>query len=181
MKVKVDKFCSLSTSPSWQAWLFHLNGKLYHSFMKQLQESRGCNQNRDIMIELLKEIEKIEFGTDKLFDFLQKHYPHMIVKDDGTPVKPAVKTKSERQPRKADDIFPYFNPAIVTYPRRQVFDGDNLERRTKEFLVDKLKSDYVIVDGKSYIEYLERRDITLSDQIPARNWMIAAWRLRSDS
>ncbi len=70
---------------------------------------------------------------------------------------------------------------IVTYPRRQVFDGDNLERRTKEFLVDKLKSDYVIVDGKSYIEYLERRDITLSDQIPAKNWMIAAWRLRSDS
>lgn len=171
-KVKVDKFCGLSTSPSWQAWLFHLDGSLYRRFMKRLQESRGCNQNRDIMVELLKEMETIPGAVDKLFDFLGKHYPTMILKDQQGSSEPP-------RPTKQPPVFPYYNPSIVTYPRRLVLEGDDLKRQVQEFLLDKIKSDYVIVDGKAYVEYLERGDAAIADRVPAKNWLIAIWRLRS--
>lgn len=182
MKVKVDKFCSLSTSPSWQAWLFHLDAAIYRKFMRRLQESRGCNQNKDLMVELLKEFEQIPGAVEKLFEFLSKHYPHMILKED-QPTKAPAKSQPAPAPKPnlGGAVFPYFNPQILTYPRRQIFEGDDLERRAKEFLLDKLKSDFVIVDGKAYVEYLERADAQLESKIPQKNWQIAAWRLKAGS
>lgn len=173
VKVKVDKFCSLSTSPSWQAWLFHFDVPLYRKFMRQLQESRGCNQNKDIMVELLKELEKIPEGVEKLFEFLQKHYPHMIVKETAAqPEKKAAPAKP------VGPVFSHFNPNVLTYPRRQILEGEDLRQRVQEFMLDKIKGDFVIVDGKAYVEFLERADAPLVDKIPAKNWQIAAWRLR---
>lgn len=171
IKIKIDKFCGLSTSPSWQAWLFHHSSELYRRFIGQIQQSRGCNQNRDIMIELLREVEK-EGGTDKLFEFLQAHYPHMLVNEDTLPVK--VKTAD-------DPIFPYFNPALLTYPRRRIIEGADLKKKVQEFLLDKGTCDYVIVGGRAYIEYLDRKDAAIVDKIPAKSWKIAAWRLKSAS
>lgn len=170
MKVRVDKFCSLSTSPSWQAWLFHFDVPLYRRFMKQLQESRGCGQNRDIMVELLKEIDKVPGGADRLFTFLKQHYPNMLVKEDAEPTPRAVPS---------GEVFPYFNPGLLTYPRRQIFTGANLQKQVAEFLLDKLKSDSVVVGDTAYVEYLERGDAALADKIPAKNWLIAAWRLKA--
>jgi hypothetical protein len=182
LKVKVDKFCSLSTSPSWQAWLFHLDAAVYRKFMRRLQESRGCNQNKDLMVELLKEFERMPGAVDKLFEFLSKHYPHMIVKEQQSqPPKIVDKAEPVAVPKlgQGGTIFPYYNPQILTYPRRQVFEGGDLDRRVREFLLDKLKSDFVIVDGKAYVEYLDRSDAQLVNKIPQKNWQIAAWRLKT--
>ncbi len=173
MKIKVDKFCSLSTSPSWQAWLFHFDVAIYRRFMRQLQESRGCNQNRDIMVELLKEVEKVPEGVEKLFGFLEKHYPHMIVREAS-----AQRPEPKKQTQPVGPVFQQFNPNILTYPRRQILDGDDLKQRVQEFMLDKIKGDFVIVDGKAYVEFLERVDVPLAEKIPAKNWQIAAWRLR---
>lgn len=172
MRVIASKFCSLSTSPSWQAWLFHFDQSLYRRFMQRLQGSRGCNQNHDIMVEFLKELEKMPGGAEKLFEFLEKHYPHMIVRDSS-----AQKPWSEPK-RSVDPVFPQFNPNVLTYPRRQILDGEDLVRRIQEFMLDKIKGDFVIVDGKAYIEFLERVDASLVDKIPLRNWLIASWRSR---
>lgn len=139
--------------------------------MGQIQQSRGCNQNRDIMIELLREIEK-EGGTDKLFGFLQAHYPHMLVGEDAPP--PRVKMVD-------DPIFPYFNPALLTYPRRRIIEGENLKQRVQEFLLDKGTCDYAIVGDRAYVEYLDRKDAAIIDKIPLRNWLIAQWRSRQST
>lgn len=172
MQVRVDKFCSLSTSPSWQAWLFHLDMPIYRRFMRRLQESRGCNQNKDIMVELLKELEKVPDAVEKLFEFLTKHYPHMIVKDAQSAAASKKKVSSA--------VFQYYNPNIRTYPRRQIFEGKDLEKQVREFLLDKIKSDYVIVDGRAYVEYLEQEDAKIAAKVPVSNWQIAAWRLKSE-
>lgn len=175
IKIKVDKFCSLSTSPSWQAWLYHFDAGLYRRFRTQLQESKGCNQNREIMTDLLKEVEQREGGTEKVFDFLTKHYPHMLVKDGQ--VQPPADPKVAGGP-----VFGYFNPDLLTYPRRVILEGGDereLTRRAKEFLVDKLKGDFVVVGGRAYVEFLSRVDVAVVEQVPAKNWMIAEWRLRS--
>lgn len=170
IKIKVNKFCSLSTSPSWQAWLFHFSAELYRKFMGQIQQSRGCNQNRDIMIELLKEIDRIG-GTDKLLVFLHAHYPHMLVDSESPSAKIGID----------DQIFPYFNPALMTYPRRRIIEGADLKQRVQEFLLDKLQSDYVIVGDRAYIEYLDRKDAEIAKMVPIKSWKISVWRLKSNS
>jgi len=173
MKVKVDKFCSLATSPSWQAWLFHFDANLYKTFIKGLQASRGCGQNSDLMIKVLEEIGKLN-GNDKLLNFLQQHYPHALV--DSQP-------KVEMKTVAVDEIFEHYNPNLLTYPRRIIFTGSSRELKTKvqSFLLDKIKSDFIIVDGKAYVEYLTNEDSQLKDSIPMKNWKIAAWKLRVKS
>ncbi len=164
MKIVASKFCSLSTSPSWQAWLFNYDAKLYKIFITKLRAARGCNQNSDVMIETLKEIDSAG-GTAKLLEFLRSHYPHMLVIDDRS-----------KQTHSDVNIFPYYNPNILTYPRRQIFSGDDVEFQVKEFLINKISSDYVIINGKAYVEYLESSDIHVKDKVPLNNWLIAQWR-----
>ena len=173
MRINTNKFCSLSTSPSWQAWLFHFNAAIYKQFMGKLRESRGCTHSRDIMIELLADIDKIEGGTTKLGDFLKQQYPHMLigVEADTKPSQKVVDT----------NIFPNFNPSIKTYPRRIIFNGGNLKKKVHEFLLDKLKSDSVIINEQAFVEYVDRSDHAIVDQIPAKNWLISQWRLKSNS
>lgn len=139
--------------------------------MHQLHEARGCNQNRAIMTEVLQEIDKIN-GAD-LVIFLQKHYPHML--DGPTPRQQRENIKFE-----SGNIFPHYDPNILTYPRRQIFVGSKriLKRKVQEFLLDKLRGDYIIVNEKVYIEYLEKDDTPIADQIPTKNWLISQYRLR---
>lgn len=171
LTVKVEQFCSLATSPSWQAWLYHFNADLFRRFIKRLQESRGCSQNRDLMVEILGEIDKAN-GSDELSLFLTKHYPHMI---DGN--------KAVRQPAQphSDKVFEYYNPNVLTYPRRIIFTGDqrSLKKTINEFILDKIKHDSIIVGNKAYIEYLIADDAAIVDKIPNSNWMIPAYRLRA--
>lgn len=174
MRIRVDKFCSLSTSPPWQAWLYHFNGDLCRRFLKRLQESRGCNHNRDLMMETLTEVEKLD-GGDRLIAFLTQHYPHMLVAETGEKV-PA--QAASARVGSGDEIFEHYNPNILTYPRRMIFEGPDLQRVVRSFLVDKIKSDFVIVGDKAYVEYLTRDDSGVMNSIPVKNWLIAAWRAR---
>lgn len=172
LRVKVEKFCSLSTSPSWQAWLFHFDQAIYFRFIKKLAESRGCNQNKDLMTVVLTEIEAVEGGGAKLLDFLTKHYPTMLIDENGNRpqrAEPNVGT---------DDIFEHYNPAVLTYPRRIILTGRDVKKQVAEFLLDKVKSDSLVVGERAYVEYLTRADAHLVDQVPQKNWKIAAWRAK---
>lgn len=167
MKILVDRFCSLATSPSWQAWLFHFNKQLHRKFIKKLQGAKGCNQNKDLMIHLLEEIELLD-GSGKLEEFLSKHYPNMI-EGRRTPV--------DETP---DAVFPNYNPHLLTYPRRIIFTGDKktLHNKVQEFVLDKIRHDSIIVGNKAYIEYLTKADSGIVEQIPDKNWLIGRYRLQ---
>lgn len=167
MKVKVEQFCSLATSPSFQSWLFHHNDGLYRKFIIRLRESRGCNDNRELMKSLLAEIQE-HGGGDEIATFLQRHYPTMI--------EGGVQTSAGDY----DDVFTHYNPNILTYPRRIIFTGPKrqLQKRVREFVLDKLKSDHIIVGDRAYVEYLEKADAAIADKVPLDNWQIAAYRQR---
>lgn len=168
MQVKVEQFCSLATSPSWQTWLYNYNVDLYRSFMMDLRASRGCGQNRDIMIRLLKKIDEVG-GGDELSVFLHKYYPHVI---DGAQKKNIIAS---------DAVFEYYNPNIMTFPRRIIFSGDmhTLKRTVNGFILDKIKYDSIIIGDKAYVEFLTSDDAVIADKIPSSNWRIAAYRLRN--
>lgn len=158
-KLKIDRFCSLATSPSWQNWLFQFNQNVYRDFIKQLQSSHGCGHNQQIMTEVLKVVD-----GEELIDFLRKNHPHVLVEDKAKPI--------------GSGIFENYNPSILTYPRRLIIVGGDLQRKVDAFIADKVKSDYVIVDDKAFIEYLTINDAHLIDLIPVKNWSIDKWRLR---
>lgn len=173
MRIKVDQFCTLATSPSWQAWLYHHHVNLYRKFIRQIQGSRGCNQNRELMTEVLQEIDKA--GGDALAEFLQKHYPHMI-----SGQQPLRHQREDSKALDNDGVFQHYNPNILTYPRRQIFVGPKsmLKGKVQEFLLDKIRGDHIIIGERAYIEYLEKSDKAIADQIPIKNWLIAAYRQR---
>lgn len=168
MEIKVEQFCSLATSPSWQAWLYKYNPDTYRSFIARLQNSRGCSQNRDIMKETLADIKRLG-GDDQLLAFLTENYPHMILNG----AKPAARPKVGK-------VFEHYNPLSLTYPRRKIFTGDlsTIQRDIRSFTLDKLKHDSIIVDGVGYVEFLTKADINIANNVPQSNWQIAAYRLR---
>lgn len=167
MKIKVEQFCSLATSPSFQSWLFHYDDGLYRRFIARLRESRGCGDNRELMKGLLTNIQE-QGGGDAMTTFLQKHYPAMV--GGGTKASAG----------DYDDVFTHYNPNILTYPRRIIFVGPKREllKKVREFVLDKPKSDHIIVGDRAYVEYLEEADAAITDKIPLRNWQIAAYRQR---
>ena len=175
MLVKVDQFCSLSTSPSWQAWLYHTDTVLYRKFIKRLQESKGCSQNRDLMIDILKELDKLPDGAEKLNNFLTKHYPHMIENSEKQFNDDILHSNFD------NTVFEYYNPNLLTYPRRIIFTGDqrSLRQTIKEFVLDKIKYDSIIISNTAYIEYLIAEDSLIVDKIPDSNWRIPAYRLKN--
>lgn len=138
---------------------------LYRKFMTNLQQSKGCSQNRELMLGLLKDIQS-NGHSDSLIEFISKHYQYMI---DG--VDPVVK-------QDYGNVFRDYSPNILTYPRRTIFTGDykSLNKIAKEFLLDKLKGDYIIVGDKLYIEYLIKSDRSIVNDIPIENWQIANYR-----
>lgn len=165
--VKISQFCSLSSSPSWQAWLYNFSQDLYRLFMTKMQSSRGCNHNREIMQEILNVIDGTPAGADKLVEFLSKHYPHSLIV-----------VKRQATPGSNNEVFVLRNSRVVTYPRRVIIEGNDLGRRVKSFVIDKLKHDSVIIGSKAYIEYLTQDDAQIVSQVPLKNWLIAAWRSR---
>lgn len=169
MKIKTDLFCSLATSPSWQSWLYNYNVELYRYFIRHLQNTRGCGQNKELMKDMINQI-SIAGGNDTLLDFITSNYPNMI---DGH-----VKSLDSVQ---SDDVFAFYDSRILSYPRRIILEGEQylLKKRVAEFLLDKIKYDSIIIGNKAYIEYLTREDKNLVDKIPNNNWQIANYRLRN--
>lgn len=167
MKLKVSQFCTLSTSPSWQSWLFSIDQSIYKSFKAKMQNSRGCTQNREIMLDTLAALQD-SGHIDTFSEFILTNYPYII---EGHEAK---------MPKYNGPVFEY-NPDIITFPRRMVFTGESNEvkRKLNSFLLDKYRHDSIIVDNIAYIEYLTREDKDIEDKIPAKNWLIAAYRIKA--
>lgn len=167
-QIKVEKFCSLATSPEWQAWLFHFDTDLYRTFIGKLNQSRGCGQNRTIMQETLTDIVKIDNGV-KLLSFLSDKFKHVLNK------------QIIEQTIKVPPVFENFNPTILTFPHRTIISGNDITNQVKQFLSDKDIYDYVIVNGQAYIEYLYRHEAHLKAMIPIKNWLVTKWRAQYQS
>jgi hypothetical protein len=175
INLKVEKFCSLVDSPSWQAWLWKFDHNLYNKFMAGLRASKNCTQNSELMIIILNMIQDVHGGSEKLFEFITSNYPHMLAGEDSQPLR--VETP---QNVSGDNIFPNYVPGVLTYPRRIILvgNGQSLKKRVNSFVLDKIKHDTLIVGDKAYIEYLTAADSNILAHLPMKNWLIAAYRAR---
>lgn len=159
MKLKVEQFCALATSASWQTWLYHFNKEVYRNFILKLQNARNCGENRIVMVDILEDIQKI--GGDKhLYDFLSENYPHVIISAD--------RPNSDKH-----GVFPGYSDNLVTYPHRKIFSDKG---EADKFVSNKSKYDSITIDDLIYVEYLDKSEIHLFNEIPKKNWQIAAYR-----
>ena len=117
------------------------------------------------MQNLLSAIKKRD-DKELLYDYLHLHHPSII--------RTNINETYER-----DYIFPNYNPHIQTYPRRVILfhnDSRKLAARVKSFIKDKMINDYIIIDNRAYIEYLNTNESDLVEKIPKKNWLIARFR-----
>ena len=156
----------------WQSWLYNYDIWIYKTFLVKLHESTGCNANRELMADTLRLIDK-RGGGDVLSEFLQVHHPDVIQN-----LVTAEQARDDAETINNHGVFEVYSPDIVTYPRRMIFVGAkaDLIKRVQEFLADKFKHDHIIIDDRAYIEYLTVLDSSISNQIPEKNWLIAAYR-----
>lgn len=173
MNIKADQFCGLSTSPTWQAWLYKFSPELYSELATHLRTSKGCGANRDKMMDLMAKIRTMPTGPDSLLGFLQTSYPHMIDKS------PAITATEPARPSGASVPFEHYDPKLLTFPRRLVL-GDTdlpaLHRKVRSFLSDKVRSDWAIVGNRAYIEFVPSEHARIAANIPEKNWLVTKWK-----
>jgi hypothetical protein len=166
MRIKTALFCNLSTSQTFQSWLFKYNENLYKSFVYDLRESRGCEENKRIMLKVLDNIEEAGDGA-LLEQFLREKYPHVI----DEPREIIFNDKHQ--------VFPDYKPGILTYPRREIITAKrNLDRDVKRFLANKIHGEYIIIDNVAYVEYFLPGEENIAAKLPEEKWKIRAYELR---
>ena len=159
MKIKTDLYCSLASHPLWQQWLKDTDENLYGVFIEKFRASKSCSNNARIMVELLPDIESAGL-KDKLMNFLVVNFPNAVIRDDNSEYI----TSIER----------YFTGNTLTYPRRTILIADNAEINNLllKFLDGKIQYEYMLAEGKAYIEYLNAEDIEVQGKIPETKWLL---------
>jgi hypothetical protein len=109
-------------------------------------------------------------GNDQLIAFLRQNFPHVV--DE--------KSETAQKTQDLPPVFEHYNPKILSYPRRIIFEGNtqSLKQQILQFTIDKPKHDSLIIKNKAYVEYLTRADMQIAHQIPMKNWIIAQYRLK---
>lgn len=161
--VKVDQFCSLATSASWQAWLYHYNKELYRYFIEKLRLSKNCSSNSELMKDVLQQINESD-TSGQLYDFLRTNHPHVLIDD---------------YVKKDNVVFKNYVHGVLTYPHRIILSDNNinnLRAKIRQMSDKKFRFEYVIVDNDAYIEYLDYSEKDMVHNIPSKNWLVLAYK-----
>ena len=167
MKIKTDLYCSLASHPLWQQWLKDTDENLYSVFIEKFRASKSCSNNARIMVELLPDIESAGL-KEKLMEFLVNSFPNAVIRDENTEY--------------ISSIERYFTGNTLTYPRRTILLADNAELNSLllKFLDGKIQYEYMLAEGKAYIEYLNAEDIEVQGKIPDTKWLLKRKKLIRD-
>jgi predicted DNA-binding protein (UPF0278 family) len=131
------------------------------------------------MIEIQKELEK-NGKYQELISFLKDNFPatlrEVVVNKKPDPAHTVILRSGKDMV-----VFKHYNCALLTFPQKLVMqnkDVAQLRRDVKNFLMDKMGYDYIIVDDKAYIEYFKYKYREEAGQITKEKREIYRYRLR---
>lgn len=153
--IRQNMFCALARDEGWQGWLKSVAGDLYTKLLQHLEKSTSCKSNKAVMYVVLVELDKRKL-TDDLVKFLSDYYP-IALKIESNEITLNRQVKIEGDPNK-HKVFKSYRPYLMSFPQKIIIvDGDraSLEHRTKAFIKNMIKADYIIIEDRSYIEYFE--------------------------
>lgn len=185
MQIRISEFCGLSRAKLWQDWLQNIATDLYTNLIKILSDPKGgCKKNTQAMVDIYSELLKRKLG-DKLNEFLKKEFPNVI---DNSPksvfFKPkksnidAEKYKSIKEANK-HKVFKNYNPSLLTFPQKLIIidpDISELQKKINTFIMDKVSTEYVIIEDRAYIEYFLQKYKSEALKYPKELSEINKWR-----
>ena len=175
-KINSDEFCYLAKSELFLTWLKNLDAKIHASLIEFLMSGQGCTANRNKMYETLQTIVHNHQWAIALESFLAKNFPAMIIDD----TKPAATGRViSREAENKHKVFTYYDPALATFPRRMIFVGDSLEKKVRDFCAKQFFCEWIIIEDRAYIEYIQPEAAAHKPNIPEKNWQIRAFKKKS--
>lgn len=147
-------FCRLANSPEWRAWLQNNHSTIFKSFASSMGHGRSCAESQLIMVSILDKISENPDAENQLVAYLKEHFPAAIDNDYLCTPDP-------------NNIFPNYNPSLLTLPMRRIVDGD-----ATEFINQQAYCETYTYNGLTYIEYIPKHLMQLKDTIPLSNWLI---------
>jgi hypothetical protein len=164
MKIKVNSFCSVSRHPAWHAFLGRVSPDILEDLKVFLRTNTGCKSARIKMVEIYQKL--YARGKDSEFeDFIRQQFPYMEEHSESNTKSCAVRPKPKPRRKKIakqenlnrHGVFKSYQPSLLTFPHRLILVDNNDERLLKsvsQFLSDKIKIDYIIIEDRAYVEYL---------------------------
>jgi len=172
MKVRTSQFCALSNNKDWKAWLERIDPEL-HQELVDAGHRIGCRARQTLMMKIYRELYKRGHGPT-FETLIRTRFPYL---ED----QRHLEKKPEPQPKTVEldsPVFKTYKPHILSFPHKLIMEGNDLERRVKEFVSTKLSADYVIVDGKAYIEYFMPHYKGVINKIPPEKREIHVYKMK---
>lgn len=193
MKIKVNSFCGVSRNPTWHSFLGRISQPLLDDLQSFLRTNRGCGSAKTKMVEVYRKIYELGKGAE-FENFIQQHFPYMIDQDQmpqvqaqpQAPGKSCSKPVRHRIPEQKENInkhgvFKHYQPSILTFPHKLILVDNNaskLMKSVEQFLADKIKIDYIIVEDRAYVEYLLPKYANIQSKMSPDMLEISNYRLR---
>jgi hypothetical protein len=165
-KIRVSQFCALSHDIAFQNWLAVSFSDLHKILINHLMNSSSCYDNKQKMLELLREITKRGKEQD-LINFLMAEFPLLIDEVDPKVIR---KPRINNRPQKHIGPFRYYNPILLSFPQKHIIrsiDREQLIKAVNDFIIDKIGVDYLVIDDTAYIEYFKMKYQSEYSVVPA--------------
>jgi len=182
-KLRISEFCALARNQKWQEWLKSTDKQSYNDLLAVLQNPQGgCKKNTAKMIQIRDTLHK-QGKDDALFEFLNNEFPTVLEQEKLVLRKakgqsgPA--TISTSKSANKHGIFKLYNPTVLTFPQKLIIidkDHASLEKKVKHFLSNKVKSDYLIIEDRAYIEYFKSEYRREAEKFPKEKRELNIWR-----
>lgn len=172
MRLRISNFCGLSRNQDWHTFLGEVAPDILKNLQAFLKANTGCKDAKDKMLQIYRDLYSKGLGNT-FEDFIRKRFPYIIEFDDQPPPKAQrVRPKQKLIPPSGMNrhgVFKTYKPSVLTFPHKLILvdnDTNRLLKKVKEFLIDKVPIDYIVIGDTAYIEYLQKKYSDIVSQIP---------------
>ena len=151
-------FCTLLHNKDWHTWLNFYDNDIYDEVLKS--QRMNCANGKIFVNKILNKIYD-KGGKDDFMAFAIRAMPAMIRK----------MTKNIDNP-----VFPFYNPHVLSFPRRLIIKGNNLKNKVEDFIRDKCGVDYLIIGDSAYVEYFDYQHKDMISKIDPTDRQIQKFR-----
>ena len=185
-KIRINEFCGISRNKIWQDWLLTKAPDLHKSLMDILSEAvGGCKKNTAAMVDIYNTL--VRRGNEyDLTTFLMKEFPVALEEIQNNAYKADNQVKNvdpeaykDLQGPNKHKIFKSYNPSILSFPQRIIIIDPNLQnlnRRIRNFIKDKIDPDFLIIEDRAYIEYFMPKYKQEASKFPSEMRELRQWR-----
>jgi len=178
--INQNQFCSLAGSEKFRDWLKEASPELHEDLLEHLKKGFGCKANREKMKQIFDRIRVDGDKYEALELWIKDIYPGLFDMPDPNKV-----LRIGGSAKDVHDIFPDYDPALRTIPRRVIITVQDAMRNRMDlvnfvaaFCVRQAYCDYILTGDRAYVEYLPPSLEKVIEQIPNKNWCIPAFRMK---